>query len=176
LTGLLNRRALFGSAAQACRAATAGKALCSIIFDVDHFKRVNDTHGHEIGDVVLAGVSGVVKRAAKIVGRLGGEEFCMLLDCAMDDAVQSAEQLRCSIAELRFPHGGSVTCSFGVAEWKRSDTIDALLRRADAALYEAKKTGRNRVVAARNTIEIEHEHSQWRASIRATDREVSSVS
>jgi diguanylate cyclase (GGDEF)-like protein len=176
LTGLLNRRALFGSAAQACQAANAGKALCAIIFDIDHFKRINDTHGHEIGDMVLAGVSGVAKRAAKIVGRLGGEEFCILLHCEMDDAVQSAEHLRCSIAELRFPHGVSVTCSFGVAEWNLCDTIDGLLRRADTALYEAKKAGRDRVVAARNTNDIEHDHSQWRASIRAMDRKISSVS
>jgi diguanylate cyclase (GGDEF)-like protein len=94
----------------------------------------------------------------------------------MDDAVQSAEQLRCSIAQLRFPHGVSVTCSFGVAEWKRDDTIDALLRRADATLYEAKKMGRDRVVASRNGIDSEYQHSQGRASIRATDREISSVS
>jgi diguanylate cyclase (GGDEF)-like protein len=171
LTGLLNRRALFGSAAEACRAADAGRTLSAIIFDIDHFKRVNDLHGHELGDTVLMGVSALTKGAATIVGRLGGEEFCLLEHCELDEAVEIAEGLRRSIAELRFPHqdGFAITCSFGVSEWENGDTIDRLLRRADVALYDAKKTGRDRVVAA-DTFTLTDQHDAWRGIVRARKR------
>jgi len=171
LTGLLNRRALFGNVAEACRAADAGTALSAIIFDIDHFKSVNDRHGHEMGDSVLVGVSALAKTAATIVGRLGGEEFCLLEHCELDEAVAIAEGLRRSIADLRFPprDGFGITCSFGVAEWENGDTIDYLLRRADVALYDAKKTGRDRVVAS-NSFSITHQHDAWRGIARAATR------
>jgi two-component system cell cycle response regulator len=172
LTGLLNRRALFSSAAEACRAADAGRSLSAIIFDLDHFKRVNDMHGHEVGDSVLVGVSALTQAAATVAGRLGGEEFCLLEHCELDKAVEIAEGLRRSIAELRFPHqnGFRITCSFGVAEWENGDTIDRLLRRADVALYDAKKTGRDRVVAS-DAFTLTDRHEAWRGIVRATKRE-----
>jgi two-component system, cell cycle response regulator len=168
LTGLLNRRALFVGAAAACRAAETGKPLSAIIFDVDHFKHVNDTHGHEAGDVVLTAVSQVVN-GMMIAGRLGGEEFGVLEQCALDDAIDHAEELRRSINNLRFPDWNlsGVTCSFGVAEWETGDTIDALLRRADMAVYQAKASGRDCVVAA-DSYPHTPEHESWRSNIRTT--------
>src|SRR5712692_7280637 len=85
-----------------CRAAESGKVLSAIIFDIDHFKDVNDTHGHEVGDAVLAAISKPSKSAATIVGRIGGEEFCLVEHCELADATDIADRLRCSIASLRF--------------------------------------------------------------------------
>jgi two-component system, cell cycle response regulator len=170
LTGLLNRRAFFDSAAAACAAAETSKSLSAIIFDVDNFKHVNDTHGHEAGDIVLAAVSKIVMTAGMtIAGRLGGEEFGVLEACALDDAIDHAEELRRSISNLRFSEWNlaGVTCSFGVAEWEKGDTIDALLRRADMAMYHAKTSGRDRVVAA-DTYRHTPEHERWRGNIRTT--------
>jgi two-component system, cell cycle response regulator len=170
LTGLLNRRAFFDSATAACRAAETGKPLSAVILDVDHFKHVNDTHGHEAGDVVLAAVSKVMMTAGvMIAGRLGGEEFSVLEQCRLEDAIDHADELRRSINNLRFPERNlaGVTCSFGVAEWEPGDTIDALMRRADMAMYHAKTSGRDRVVAA-DTYRHTPEHDRWRGNIRTT--------
>ncbi len=174
LTGLLNRRAFFGEAAEACRAADAGKPLSAIVFDIDHFKRVNDTHGHEAGDIVLANVSSVAKAASGgILGRLGGEEFCLLEHCELADAIESSENLRRSIKILRFPEAGlsAITCSFGVAEWESGDTIDRLLRRADMAMYEAKGAGRDRVIAS-DTFALTDQHEKWRGIARTAKRRI----
>lgn len=161
LTGLLNRRAFFERASEACKEAGAGAVLSAVVFDIDHFKQVNDRHGHEAGDVVLATVAKVARMTGGIVGRLGGEEFCLLQHCELTDAIQVAEDLRCAIASLRFePKELAITCSFGVAEWERGDTIDGLLRRADVALYEAKSAGRDRVVAS-NTFLHTKRHDEW---------------
>jgi len=170
LTGLLNRRAFFEDAKAACHAAEIGNPLSAIIFDVDHFKHINDTYGHEAGDVVLAAVSEVVMSAGMtIAGRLGGEEFGVLERCALDDAIDRTEELRRSISLLCFPDWklSNVTCSFGVAEWESGDTIDKLLRRADTAMYHAKTNGRNRIVAA-DTYTHTPEHERWRGNIRTT--------
>lgn len=171
LTGLLNRRAFFDRAAEASSAADAGQALSAIIFDIDRFKRINDTYGHEAGDVALTGLSNVASTAADIVGRLGGEEFCLLEHCELADAVDIAENLRRSIATLRFPkwHGLAITCSFGVAEWEKGDTIDGLLRRADVALFEAKSRGRDRVIAS-DTFALSGQHEEWRGIARTGKR------
>jgi two-component system, cell cycle response regulator len=149
LTGLLNRRAFLEDAAEACGSANRDSPISSILFDIDHFKNINDGYGHEAGDIVLATVGTAAKMVANgSVGRLGGEEFCVLERCDLGDAVELAETLRNSIKNLKFSKCdlGSVTCSFGVAEWEQGDTIDRLLRRADVAMYEAKSTGRDRVV------------------------------
>jgi two-component system, cell cycle response regulator len=97
LTGLLNRRAFFASATEACHAADAGKALSAIMFDIDHFKRINDTYGHEMGDRVLAAVGAQVKTADGVAGRLGGEEFCVLAYGEIADALECAGDLQRSI-------------------------------------------------------------------------------
>jgi two-component system, cell cycle response regulator len=171
LTGLLNRRAFFERAAEACRAAEAGKALSAVIFDIDRFKFINDTRGHEAGDAVLRNLGAITSTAAEIVGRLGGEEFCLLQHCEHADAVDIAENLRRSIAALQIPQwqGLAITCSFGVAEWKRGDTIDSLLRRADLALYEAKSRGRDRVVGS-DTFNLSRQHDGWRRITRSGKR------
>lgn len=150
LTGLLNRRSFFEDGTEACQMACIDGSLSAILFDIDHFKTINDMYGHEAGDVVLAGVGTAAKAGTNgIVGRLGGEEFCILANCVGRAAIGLAEALRSSLSCLRFPKcpSISVTCSFGVTEWKRGDTIDSLLQRADFAMYEAKRAGRDRVVA-----------------------------
>lgn len=168
LTGLLNRRAFFDNAGALCRAAESGKPLSAIFFDIDNFKQVNDTRGHDAGDIVLIAVSKAVMAANLVIaGRLGGEEFGALEQCAFKDAIDHAEELRRSISTLHFTDQKmpSVTCSFGVAEWNTGDTIDALLRRADMAMYHAKTSGRDCVVAA-GTYTPTPEHDRWHGSIR----------
>jgi diguanylate cyclase (GGDEF)-like protein len=151
LTGMLNRRAFFEQAEDICAQSNVTSKLSAIMFDIDHFKRVNDTYGHGAGDTVIGTIADEVRRGFRLAGRLGGEEFAVLLEgSAMPDAVKVAAQLRDSIGALNTDIDGEtlkVACSFGVAEWEFGDTIDDLLRRADSALYDAKAAGRNRVVA-----------------------------
>jgi two-component system, cell cycle response regulator len=171
LTGLLNRRAFFDRAVEICERAEAGNAVSAIVFDIDHFKQVNDSQGHETGDVVLAHVAAEAKAIDGLVARLGGEEFCVLGEYDILDAIEVAEDLRRAIKGQRF--GGSnafgVTCSFGVSEWEKCDTIDQLLRRADIALYEAKNTGRDRVVAS-DSFRLTRDHDAWRGVARTGKR------
>ena len=145
LTGVCNRRAFFEEAEKACQRAGNGAALGHDV-DIDHFKAVNDSYGHDVGDEALRGLTRAVTIGNAVVGRLGGEEFAILLeDIALPEAVTLAgEHLRKKIAALRFevpPKFMTLTCSFGVGEWRRGDTIDTLLQRADMALYEAKTAG-----------------------------------
>jgi diguanylate cyclase (GGDEF)-like protein len=151
LTGLLNRRAFFERAEEICANAHAGSRLAAIMFDIDHFKRINDNYGHGVGDLVIRQVSTTVAGLNEVAARLGGEEFALLLrDRSLPDALSFAEQLRSEIMALETKvHGHPIkfSCSFGVDEWEYGDTIDDLLRRADLALYQAKAAGRNRVSA-----------------------------
>src|SRR5262245_41197608 len=126
LTGLFNRRAFFDSATDLRRVTQGRKALSGIMFDIDHFKSVNDNYGHDIGDRVVAAVGGQAKLVEGVSGRLGGEEFCLLMEGGVTDAVEVATELQRSIRALRFHHGEQpfgVTCSFGIAEWEADDTI-----------------------------------------------------
>lgn len=156
LTGAANRRAFLATAnRELARAARHRRPLALIAIDIDHFKSINDRYGHAAGDVVLCAVAGLCLeqvRAADNFGRLGGEEFAALLpETTHDAAVLTAERLRAAVAALQVPVAGetiAVTASFGVATLQPADTdFAALMRRADAALYEAKDRGRNRVVA-----------------------------
>jgi diguanylate cyclase (GGDEF)-like protein len=151
LTGLLNRHEFFERADAVCARATVGSAPSAIMLDIDNFKRVNDSHGHAVGDAVIRSVGAELARTREIVGRLGGEEFAILLEGrALPDALRLAERLRAAMAQIEIvATGGPVrfTCSFGADEWEFGDTIDDLLQRADMALYVAKANGRNRVVA-----------------------------
>ncbi|MBW3606593.1 MAG: diguanylate cyclase, partial [Actinobacteria bacterium] len=160
LTELWNFRYFQLQALREVEAATRyGRPLGLLIVDLDHFKRVNDRHGHPVGDQVLAEVGRRIRTSTRlpdIVARYGGEEFVLLLpgtDAA--GAVVTAERIRRRVARLPIVAGGqdalriSVTCSVGVAAYpQHGATVDELLRRADVALYTAKSQGRDRVVNA----------------------------
>ena len=172
LTGLLNRRAFFDGAAELHRLAKGSKTLSAIMLDIDHFKRVNDTYGHDVGDRVIAAVGTQLKMTDNLAGRLGGEEFCVLTYGGIADAMEVAGELQRSIRGLRFHHDGqnfNMTCSFGVAEWEEQDTIDLMLRRADLAMYEAKNTGRDRIVAS-DTFVLTKGHDEWAGIARVETR------
>jgi len=153
LTGLFNRRMFFEKAQQALARASASNRPAALMFDVDHFKQVNDTYGHDVGDQVLRDVAREAESERMIVGSLGGEEFAILLEGSnLETGIELAELLRTRIAALAFDTGHDkllLTCSFGVSEWEPGENIDQLLKRADSALYDAKTGGRDRVVAAR---------------------------
>ena len=153
LTGLANRRRLDEFLSEAFnRAQRHGEPFSIIMTDVDHFKRVNDSHGHATGDVVLQLFGNLLSssvRAIDLVARIGGEEFVLVLAAtALDAAVICAERLCADTPTLGLPvlHA-ALTASFGVVQYKAGDTIDGLLMHADEALYVAKNAGRNRVEA-----------------------------
>ncbi|MDB5803130.1 MAG: hypothetical protein JWN73_452 [Betaproteobacteria bacterium] len=156
LTGLLNRRAFAGIAdSQIASARRHGSPLSLIIFDIDHFKKVNDQYGHDAGDLVLVEIARIARvtfREEDFVARHGGEEFVALAPhCELEPAHVLAERLRLAIeaATVLLPDGRplKVTASFGVVALSRpSDNLDALLQGADRALYAAKEGGRNRVI------------------------------
>ena len=154
LTGVGNRRRLEQAlAVEIGRVRRMGGTLSAIMADVDHFKRINDAHGHGAGDKVLVRVAALLKsqtRATDIVARFGGEEFIVLMPhTGLAQAAAKAEHLRIALAaEVIAPLARPVTSSFGVAELECDEDGESLLRRADAALYRAKEGGRNRVVAA----------------------------
>lgn len=124
-------------------------ALALIMFDVDHFKRINDTYGHHLGDYVLVELAGIVNESIRdvdIFARWGGEEFMVLApEIALAEAMDLAERLRTAIEFFSFKEVGKVTCSFGATALKEDDDVTALSKRADDALYRAKERGRNRV-------------------------------
>jgi diguanylate cyclase (GGDEF)-like protein len=156
LTGLYNRHYVeewFGL--ELLRAQRHGRPIAAIMLDIDHFKRFNDSFGHEAGDLVLRELAGVLRRLARqsdVASRYGGEEFLVLLpECPFDAALRKAEQLREEAAKLKLEHNdralGSVTVSIGVAAFPdHAQEAKALLRCADEALYDAKAAGRDRVV------------------------------
>ena len=151
LTGLLNRRAFLQRTREAAQKARSFGQICAVILDIDHFKRINDEHGHDVGDLAIKAVSGLIEGEG-IAGRLGGEEFALVLpghSLTQAEAVASRLRLNASDLRIRSPKGPvRLTCSFGVSEWSEGETVEGLLKRADIALYEAKTTGRNRVVSA----------------------------
>jgi two-component system cell cycle response regulator len=171
LSGLLNRRAFFERAQEAC--ACAEGPLSAIMFDIDYFKRINDDFGHGIGDDVIRSVAVETMNEKGIVGRLGGEEFAIVLrGRTQADAIEAAERLRLKFAELRLATVGKAvrfTCSFSVSEWRDGESIDDLLKRADVALYSAKKIGRNRVVAGDAVLSTD-EHERANSVVRLAAR------
>jgi diguanylate cyclase (GGDEF)-like protein/PAS domain S-box-containing protein len=146
LTGLPNRRAwdqeLFREMARARRQSWP---MCAAILDLDHFKLYNDSHGHQAGDRLLSETAQAWSRSSRIsdfLARYGGEEFGLVLpNCAMDEAVLAVERLRGSTP-------GGETCSAGVASWDGAEPGEHLVARADAALYAAKRAGRDRTIVA----------------------------
>ncbi|MBW0004640.1 MAG: sensor domain-containing diguanylate cyclase [Hyphomicrobiales bacterium] len=155
LTGTLSRRTLRREAARDfLNARRQRHELSCIVFDIDHFKHINDTHGHAVGDNVLQELVSICQsnlRATDYIGRIGGEEFMIILPRTNDQAAfDVAERLRGTIERAVFNTRSGplkITVSFGVAHSDKSVAdIDALLRRADVALYGAKSAGRNRAV------------------------------
>lgn len=148
LTGLSNRHYLMAEIPRRIsQALRHGYPLSIVVVDIDHFKTINDTHGHSVGDEILESVGTLLKslsRLEDIVGRYGGEEFVLLLDhCDLDHATLKAETLRRALMELN-PQGITVTASFGVAVIDdESREFTDLFQRADKALYRAKENGRN---------------------------------
>lgn len=156
LSGLLNRRG-FEDRADRLLATTsrAGVPGAMVVADLDHFKSINDSYGHEAGDRVIRAFAEVLGQAAEdraVIGRLGGEEFAVFIPGANLAAARLyAEGVRAGFAGLSIAALGPdrrVSASFGVAQLKAGDSLSDLLRRADAALYQAKKTGRDRVCVA----------------------------
>jgi len=175
LTGLRNRRSLYASieslmaegqqAIEEAALQTADHAepepasgpprpttFSLVLLDIDHFKSVNDTFGHASGDTVLCGVAGVLQtfvRQRDLAGRWGGEEFLMALPgVPLERASMIAERLRQQLAEAPILPNRPITASFGVTAWLPGETPEALIARADAAMYHAKNGGRNRVEAS----------------------------
>jgi len=153
LTGLNNRLKLDQAfEAESERSRRYKNSLSTVLFDLDHFKSVNDTYGHQIGDDVLVAVANILKenvRATDIPGRWGGEEFIVICpETNLEGAKIQAEKIRAAIEAFTFPSVGKKTASFGVATMRDDETTDDMTKRADEALYKAKEGGRNRVVAS----------------------------
>jgi diguanylate cyclase len=156
LTGLKNLHGL----RRAVEARESGElvGVAFLAVDVDYFKRVNDTHGHVIGDKVLARVAEILREnltGEDMAARLGGDEFAMFLPArSLDDAATLAEQIRANVTRTvitrndGMQYAGAVTLSIGVAVGEPDDTLESLRHRADEALYDAKDAGRNRVALA----------------------------
>lgn len=158
LTGLANRRFFDTTYEELHAQAQQGKALSCILVDIDHFKNINDTYGHPVGDLVIRFIANLLRRAvgdAGVVARYGGEEFVVLLSEKTPAFAESlAESIRKAICrqELKSKEHnielGQITASFGVGTYNPGDTMEALINRTDGNLYQAKESGRNRVVAS----------------------------
>jgi diguanylate cyclase (GGDEF)-like protein len=156
LTGVLNRGNLLKLLeTELRRSERTGEAFCFAMLDLDHFKNVNDTYGHPVGDQVLRKVCEIATqcvRAVDSVGRMGGEEFGILLpSTTLDNGRISLERLREAVGSYDWNsivQGLAVHLSAGVADYTLGDTLQTITKRADDALYRAKHTGRNKVIAA----------------------------
>lgn len=174
LTGLHNRRALFDLAGRL----TDYRIRHVLILDLDHFKAINDRHGHAVGDEVLVAAGRVLSSTAAQLGegnavaaRIGGEEFAMVIDTdELGLARLAAERIRHAIAQIGGQRGGEglvTSASVGIAEWLPQDELGVALNLADGALYRAKQGGRNRVVIAEATACVDgHTADRFRAATR----------
>jgi diguanylate cyclase (GGDEF)-like protein len=153
LTGIANRRAFVQQGeVEVNRSRRYQLPLSVLLMDVDHFKQINDKFGHAVGDRVLAAMGAILKanlRMPDIPARWGGEEFVVALpSTSLSGAETVAERLRAAVEESNIQHDGAkvpTTISIGVAELSAEDTLEAVVERADHAMYEAKSSGRNRV-------------------------------
>jgi diguanylate cyclase (GGDEF)-like protein len=155
LTGMFNRRGFAEATTRMIeREANAGRPVTVMIFDIDHFKGINDRFGHPAGDEILKLFAAVVTntlRMTDLSGRIGGEEFAALLPCSMDEALIAAERVREAFAGSGIAVDDApveTTVSIGVAGGPAFTELEVLLAAADTALYQAKRGGRNRVQAA----------------------------
>lgn len=150
LTGLFNRRKIETCLTQKLKEGARGSLFSLIMIDVDHFKIINDTYGHEVGDYVLTNVAKLLQttiRKSDILGRWGGEEFLLILpQTTHEGALRLAEELRIALQNHTFSsYPNPITASFGVADYHPQDSANTLIKRADTALYRAKHNGRNGV-------------------------------
>lgn len=157
LTGLLNRLTFNSSMEQAVRLHGRYHQTVSLLaIDIDHFKRLNDSHGHAVGDRVLAMIGRLLRdtlREEDAIFRMGGEEFTVVLKGASESAaLETAERLRVALSGTSFNIGDKVTVSIGVAEHRSGESWESWAKRADDSLYKAKQSGRDRVV-------LNHSHS-----------------
>lgn len=153
LTGLDNRRSHQRRLAEAvARSRRQGRPLACLLVDIDHFKAINDQHGHPAGDRVLVEVAEALARAVRggdALARYGGEEFAVLMEVEGADAAEAAaERMRMAVSTVTSPDGDALTASVGLALLDPAEEGEALVERADAALYRAKTAGRDRVEAA----------------------------
>ena len=150
LTGIYNRRKFLELLQQEIRESKRYEIPLELIFfDIDHFKEINDNYGHEAGDSILQELASLVNsmiRQADIFARFGGEEFVILAhNSDVGAGCELAEKIRRAVHLHNFTQAGRVTCSFGVAQYLPDDTTDSIIKRADDAMYSAKKRGRNLV-------------------------------
>ena len=179
LTGAYNRRAFFEEATEVCGEAGQGLPLSILLIDIDRFKAINDHYGHDIGDQALRAVAHEAARGGATVGRLGGDEFSILLrGAALPQAVEAAEHLRQRLAQfgLSSPQGLlNLTCSLGASEYEPGDTIDDLMKRADLALYRAKESGRNQVATPPTDPWLNEKPRQAVSLVRSIARNAASI-
>lgn len=149
LTGVFNRR-YFDEYLnhEILRAKRSQKIFCLIMFDIDHFKHVNDTYGHDMGDYALITLSEIIQnsiRKSDVLSRIGGEEFMVLLpDTDVNNAFHLAERIRLNTESFEFNQIGNINLSIGITEFRIDDSNDSIVKRVDTALYLAKSNGRNR--------------------------------
>ena len=160
LTGLVNRHAVFDQVSRALQGDVRSGTRVGMVFcDLDGFKSVNDTYGHSAGDALLRSIARRLERAVRsvdVVARIGGDELLVVLNGVrdLDDAVAIAEKIRAEVRQPTPIPGGTVTvsASVGVAVAEPGETIDDIVARADAAMYDAKRSGKDRVVAVRGPL------------------------
>ncbi len=150
LTGALNRKGLADELMRIVRSGEGQTFPMTLVFiDIDHFKRINDAHGHDTGDQVIRGLAQLVRSCVQrddLFARWGGEEFLLVFrDTPGLEGRNIAERLRERIASAQWPGALRVTCSFGVSEWHRGEDLNDGIKRADEAMYRAKQDGRDRV-------------------------------
>jgi diguanylate cyclase (GGDEF)-like protein/hemerythrin-like metal-binding protein/PAS domain S-box-containing protein len=160
LTGAMNRNGIEEKVRhELMRSDRYGDNLSLVVIDLDHFKVVNDTHGHHAGDRILRGFCDIARsclRSTDSLGRVGGEEFVVLLsETGLTGAWLFAERLRTTLEEFRFDGGIRVTASMGVAGHREGEEFSSLMERADSSMYRAKQSGRNRVVLDDGDLEWE---------------------
>jgi two-component system cell cycle response regulator len=163
LTGLCNRRGFFEQATQVRARTDPGAKLSVILLDIDNFKHINDSYGHEAGDEAIRACAEAARLDDAIAGRLGGDEFALFLERPLPASIEIAKNLRRRLASRPVDtRRGRITLtwSIGVGESKPGDSVDQLLARADAALYSAKTQGRNCVAAAPEGLRIEQTVAQ----------------
>ncbi|WP_163831954.1 GGDEF domain-containing protein [Spartinivicinus ruber] len=157
LTGLYNLRYFQNRLAEEVASSKRHQIpLSLIIYDIDYFKQVNDLYGHPVGDKVLIAISDAAQnnlRSSEVIARVGGEEFAVLLPfCSKEHAIQTAERIRETVSQVCIPIANQAvitrTISLGVASLHKDENCDSLYRRADTALYQAKNSGRNKVIVS----------------------------